>query len=161
MDSYSLDNIAVTCSSEGSLYFWNCDTYSLMAKYNVNNTKFTEVKCSPISDIIAVGSENGVIRIYDAENVKYSVDSEWNTQLFNKYKDFKAKQNLTNNENGKVISNDNSEEYEDTDVNNMNHKELFLVVRNKISDFPIKQVNIKYIFLKFTYAIFIGILNES
>jgi uncharacterized protein involved in tolerance to divalent cations len=141
MDSYSLDNIAVTCSSEGSLYFWNCDTYSLMAKYNVNNTKFTEVKCSPISDIIAVGSENGVIRIYDAENVKYSVDSEWNTQLFNKYKDFKAKQNLTNNENGKVISNDNSEEYEDTDVNNMNHKELFLVVRNKISDFPIKQLS--------------------
>jgi len=89
MDSYILDNIVVTCSSGGSIYFWNCDTYSLLGKYNINNTKFTEIKCSPVSNILAVGSENGVIRIYDTENVKYSPDSEWNTQLVNKYKEFR------------------------------------------------------------------------
>lgn len=148
MDSYNLDNIVVTCSSEGSLYFWNCDTYSLLAKYNINNTEFTDIKCSPVSNILAVGSQNGVIRIYDTENVKYSVDNECNIQLINKYKKFRKNLNSFNNENNeKEIISDNTEEenkYEylkENDNNiNMNYKELFLILRNKISDFPIKHV---------------------
>ncbi|ORY35132.1 WD40 repeat-like protein [Neocallimastix californiae] len=147
MDSYILDNIVVTCSSGGSIYFWNCDTYSLLGKYNINNTKFTEIKCSPVSNILAVGSENGVIRIYDTENVKYSPDSEWNTQLVNKYKEFRKSLNPSNNENEKEPSNDDSDsnkfEYlnEDDNNTNMNYKELFLILRNKISDFPIKHLS--------------------
>ncbi|OUM69573.1 hypothetical protein PIROE2DRAFT_57303 [Piromyces sp. E2] len=112
MDCYDLENIVVTCSSCGSLYFWNSENYSLMAKYNINNTSFTSIKCSPVSNVLAVGSENGVIRIYDTENIKYSSDSYLN------YKgcivDMAWGCDLT-------LDEDDEEEEEDDDINNMFH----------------------------------------
>jgi len=149
MDCYDLENIVVTCSSCGSLYFWNSDNYSLMAKYNINNTSFTNVKCSPVSNLLAVGSENGVIRIYDTENIKYSSDSESNVELINKYKDFRKSLISSNNNEEKEINiddnEDNNGEYpsKNDNISDINFKELFILLRNKISDYPIKHVSFK------------------
>ncbi|ORX86921.1 WD40 repeat-like protein [Anaeromyces robustus] len=143
LDSYDLDNITVTCSSNGSLYFWNSDNYSLMAKYSVDNTSFTSVKCSPISNILAVGSENGVIRLYDTENVKYSPDNELNVQLIDKYKEFRKNLELSKiTEKDKEVNIDEKDEnkFEYLKENSINYKELFIIIRNKISNYPIKHM---------------------
>jgi len=149
MDSFNLDNIIVTCSSLGSLFFWNSDNYSLLAKYSIDNTSFTTVKCSPVSNIIATGSKNGVLRIYDTENIKYSSDREWNVQLINMYKEFRKSLTKPKENDDKMVNidekneNENKFEYlsEDEKSMNMNYKELFIVLRNKISDYPIEHVS--------------------
>jgi len=86
------------------------------------------------------------IRKYDTENIKYSPDSEWNVQLINKYKDFRKSLLKPKEDDDKMINIDDKNECkfeylsEDEKSTNMNYKELFIILRNKISDYPIKHL---------------------